>query len=801
MGLERTRINTSHEVPQVGIFILHPEHLSDDEIEYELMIRREMATGARRELTAKLRAIINQEQLGKRAVPKTSFSVPSEEMAHCQRQVRELKNILEMVDQDIGSQNRFMSKFLHLEGRLNRIPRTNTTHDITGGVFSVNEELSKWYDAFVSKIKGFRKQKAPQASQVNQNVASDTENNRISMAAGGENAASDNANIDEGGDNNANLQNANNKRASGTKPKETNTNKKQTEIYGKKNWPHNDFDMRYQLPKRQPVQRGRVGEANHFVNRFTNQNGEPNQYSGLNGHKSQHFDLDTNSQAQGQNINHGPRLSDHFRMDDQSISHIPYQRESYNFPPMTSSDINGNAYQNMHENFGVDMRNSMPPMPRQPRRGAHNNANQGLPPYQIQGQNMPPQFQLNGQEQPHLRYTPSPNDPIERAIIEMASAVQVLVERVTSVEGRMGSMEQRNATYTVNPILPTSAGNLHTTTQTNANLTQNQASNGNQVQADGQSNRFRRVPIHKWGFHFTANSKSDIPEERDARAFLKRLEIFRDAEDVTYEELRQKFHYLLKGSALDWYTQYRHEFTRWEELKTGFLKQYTTPLTKFVTAAKLASRRQLKSESASEYIASIIRDFDEMEVEAEEERIAIVQNGLLPDLRSRAMSRDWNSVQEMSIWLRKTETADKLYGPPTQQPFQRRFFTKRPTMAIEQALEEGDREENESEIVGEVEESQCSAMNAKRNFSNRKSGQSATEIKQKKSTCYNCKSNQHYFNDCDQPVTRIFCFRCGKDDVLAPNCDCRRNREQSKNELSIAMANVEHCDEPKQTPQ
>lgn len=261
----------------------------------------------------------------------------------------------------------------------------------------------------------------------------------------------------------------------------------------------------------------------------------------------------------------------------------------------------------------------------------------------------------------------------------------------------------------------------------------------------------------------------------------------------------------MRGGALDWYTQYRNEFLHWNDLKAGFLKQYTTPLSKFVTAAKLASRKQQKTETASDYIASIIRDFDEMEVHDEEERIAIVQNGLLPDLRSRAMSRDWQSVQEMSVWLRKTETADKLYGHPAQQPLVRRFFTKRPIMAMSQdneIFEEIDSESGEPVEIVEVEENQCSAMNSRRNFGNRRSGQTAnTEPKQKKSACYNCKSTQHYFNDCDKPVNRVFCFRCGKEDTLAPNCECRKLREQTKNELGVAALEAENCDEVNQNPQ
>lgn len=139
MPVERSVISSSHHVPEIGKFIIHPEYLDDDEIQYELTIRSEVAIGNRRELTARLRTLIDKEQSGERVVPITAYSVPSEEMKHCENQIPVLRNVMGMVDQEISSQNRFMTKFLHIEGRLNRIPKQNTLHDITGGVFAVNE--------------------------------------------------------------------------------------------------------------------------------------------------------------------------------------------------------------------------------------------------------------------------------------------------------------------------------------------------------------------------------------------------------------------------------------------------------------------------------------------------------------------------------------------------------------------------------------------------------------------------------------------------------------------------------------
>lgn len=125
MGLQRTIISTWHEVPEVGKFIIHPEYLEDEEIQYELTIRKAMFAGGRRELAARLRTAINSEQTENRQAPLIAYSVPSNELKHCENQIPVLREMLDMVNPDISTKNRFMSKYLHLEGRLNRIPKKN----------------------------------------------------------------------------------------------------------------------------------------------------------------------------------------------------------------------------------------------------------------------------------------------------------------------------------------------------------------------------------------------------------------------------------------------------------------------------------------------------------------------------------------------------------------------------------------------------------------------------------------------------------------------------------------------------
>lgn len=110
------------------MFFINPEHLNGEEIEYELRIRNEIVQGNRRELSARLRTIIAEEQRGARDIPVTAYSVPSQEIDVCRSKIARLTEALRQVTNEYETQNAFMSKYLHVEGRINRIPKAKA-HD------------------------------------------------------------------------------------------------------------------------------------------------------------------------------------------------------------------------------------------------------------------------------------------------------------------------------------------------------------------------------------------------------------------------------------------------------------------------------------------------------------------------------------------------------------------------------------------------------------------------------------------------------------------------------------------------
>lgn len=202
--LERSLINSSHEIHDIGEFFINPEYLTDEELQYELRIRSELIQGNRRELSARLREIIKQERSKEREVPLTCYSVPSQELNLCAGQLNILEDLLNSVDADAASHNRYMTKHLHLEGRVNRIPKANTKHDITNGVFGLNERMSDMYNEFIAKIVNLKKTKTHQAPV--------GVNNLFSIAQGGGDGMSiaDELPEDNNENRNENKNNANN---------------------------------------------------------------------------------------------------------------------------------------------------------------------------------------------------------------------------------------------------------------------------------------------------------------------------------------------------------------------------------------------------------------------------------------------------------------------------------------------------------------------------------------------------------------------------------------------------------------
>ena len=205
------------------------------------------------------------------------------------------------------------------------------------------------------------------------------------------------------------------------------------------------------------------------------------------------------------------------------------------------------------------------------------------------------------------------------------------------------------------------------------------------------------------------------------------------------------------------------------------------------------------------YIAAVQREFNELGVYNEHEKIPIIRNGLNDRLRDIAMTQPWASVQEMDLHLRTVEAADELRRESEVKPIKKMFFPRRSVSVVETNDSVECEESIECEATSECEHeeselnSDCQAIRRTLNFKRDKfHGQkskptSATaakdsevgiqpnttvETRKPKLLCYNCKSDEHLLLDCTTPIDRVFCFRCGNEGVRAPECSCRRPKNE-----------------------
>lgn len=107
-------------------------------------------------MAARLRACISDEKRNPGAYAIYSIGVPGDEFEYCTRGTDRLRSLLKQVSLDPVTHDRFMTVFLHLEARLNRIPKMTNTLDLSQVIFNRNEEYSDIFNEFVQQVRGLR---------------------------------------------------------------------------------------------------------------------------------------------------------------------------------------------------------------------------------------------------------------------------------------------------------------------------------------------------------------------------------------------------------------------------------------------------------------------------------------------------------------------------------------------------------------------------------------------------------------------------------------------------------------------
>ncbi|XP_065358730.1 uncharacterized protein LOC135952646 [Calliphora vicina] len=261
-----------------------------------------------------------------------------------------------------------------------------------------------------------------------------------------------------------------------------------------------------------------------------------------------------------------------------------------------------------------------------------------------------------------------------------------------------------------------------------------------------------KFKLAKWGVKFDGTNKTINVQE-----FIFRVGALRRDYSCTDNELLRSFHILLEGPALDWYWDYRKivHINTWEELEKALLAQYRRFEQEHEIQMRILNRRQLPQETFDEFYNAVIKLRNQQQNPYVEEQIVEIMRGnLKPSLAQMMFSV---RLKTLSEFCREVRRAENLLAN------QRQMYQRSAQRVNELYCVEDEQSLIDLEVDG---------IRSTSHY-----------------TCWNCKVVGHSFMDCPEPITRTFCFRCGRENVVAPKCPkCQGNRPRNPSRTGEARS-------------
>lgn len=269
--------------------------------------------------------------------------------------------------------------------------------------------------------------------------------------------------------------------------------------------------------------------------------------------------------------------------------------------------------------------------------------------------------------------------------------------------------------------------------------------------------------MHTWNLFFDGN-----PNHLSIGKFIFRVEHLAKTNDISLIALVDNLHFLLRGVALEWYWMVLPKLfpKNWNQLKQELFDRFQDRRTDFDIRHDIDSRKQKPNESFLDFYHSILNlaiplqnqfsDFDLMN---------ILRKNMKRSLRIAVIAKNFKNLNHFiskcvsfeDEWLRLGLNPEGSYQP-------RRVVNEMKSLVNEEDFENMEEEVQICEL--------------KRNLSKPSSSYK----------CWNCLQIGHTFKNCEIPPKTIFCYGCGLNGVLKPNC---RNCHLKKNSGNLKRGLVQ----------
>ncbi|XP_017475330.1 PREDICTED: uncharacterized protein LOC108365715 [Rhagoletis zephyria] len=238
--------------------------------------------------------------------------------------------------------------------------------------------------------------------------------------------------------------------------------------------------------------------------------------------------------------------------------------------------------------------------------------------------------------------------------------------------------------------------------------------------------------------------------------FLFRLEYLKEQYACSWGEILRDFHRLLSGEAREWYWLYikSHGKVDWPSLQLALRRQFASQHTDFELLRELTERKQRPGESIDEYfhVVGTLRSRLRNPI-PEYEIIRLVKGNLRESLAKIVYPIAAYSLEQLRLECKEVERCFPRRDRTLTSGVAPRSQHVNEIMSIE------DEEHFSPGDEGQVTVEEIRHQRAARQPAGRS-----------KVSCWNCDVEGHFFTDCMPMQRRIFCFKCGKLDVITPKC-------------------------------
>lgn len=255
------------------------------------------------------------------------------------------------------------------------------------------------------------------------------------------------------------------------------------------------------------------------------------------------------------------------------------------------------------------------------------------------------------------------------------------------------------------------------------------------------NNRERKqIPVQQWKISYNG--------ENNLNDFLSQIEMFKQMENTSEQELLSTIGYLFTGRASKWLRVNYNKYQSWENFKRALREEFLPIHSDFNIIHDLDRRYQQKNETFSEYLSSMLLLFSYMsDPPSAQHQLYYIRKNMSPAYAMAIASQSFETIEQLAVICKRMDDT-------------RNMLQRRGDGNVAMVPERNRSLNRNNPFIYELDELEDEEIQA---FENR-------VVK-----CWDCLENGHSFRACTNPQGRKFCFICGRKEFTSRNCpQCSR---------------------------